>query len=134
MAAKKTWMLASAKAAAIPAEVKATVSDMAQKVVASKLIPAHVKPPPKSERLNYLVDISVRWRGRYFYFVSTYACPGRNAISPRFELPFARMEYQPNGRFKLAYMRHTGAWWETKRDLTAEEAMIAVGQAGNFQP
>jgi hypothetical protein len=52
-----------------------------------------VRPPPKDQRFNYLVDFSTRWHGPYMQFIARYACPGRNAISPFFDVAFARLGY-----------------------------------------
>ena len=57
-----------------------------------------------------------------------------NAISPSFELPFARLEYTWDGRFNLAYLRHTGQWWPVREGLTLEQAMRAVRDEGLFHP
>lgn len=56
------------------------------------------------------MDISTKWLGSKCFFISTYACPGPNAIAPTFEQKFARMEFVGNGRFSLSYMRHTEQW------------------------
>jgi hypothetical protein len=114
--------------------VKDEVSAKAKAFVNSELKPNHVEPPPKDLRLNYIVDISVKWRGRFFYFASEYACPGPNALSPFSEAPFARLEFQRNGRFSLAYMRHTGQWRQVYADLTVGEALKTIREETLFQP
>ncbi len=91
-------------------------------------------PPPKDPRFNYLVDISTKWHGRFFYFVGKYASPGPNAVSPFFEWGFARLEYQKDGRFVLSYMRHIGQWSPLYSELTIEEALKAIHQEPLLQP
>jgi hypothetical protein len=59
---------------------------------------------------------------------------GPDALSPTFESPFARMEYVGDGQFNLAYMRHTGKWWEVYRGLTADECLKRIGDEAIFQP
>ena len=81
-------------------------------VVESVLKPRHVKEPEPDPQFNYLVDITTKWYRSYFYFCSRYACPGPYALSPFFEDKFARMEYIGDGPFNLAYMRHTGQWFD----------------------
>jgi hypothetical protein len=39
-----------------------------------------------------------------------------------------------NGRFNLAYMRHTGKWWEVFSDLSMEEAFDAIRNQVLFHP
>src|SRR6516225_5598538 len=74
------------------------------------LKPKYIKPPPEKPKFNYLIGLGTKWHGRYFYFVGTYACPGPNALSPTFEMNFARLEHVGGGRFALAFLRHTGKW------------------------
>jgi len=114
--------------------VKEVLAARAQELIDSELKPRHIQPPPKDPRFNYLVDISTKWHGRFFYFVGKYASPGPNAISPFFESDFARLEYQKDGRFVLAYMRHTGQWWRVYSELTIEEALKVIRQQPLFQP
>jgi len=130
----RVWIWASAKPSSVPQALKDDLTARAQALVDSEFKPMHVKPQPKDTCLNYIVDISAKWRGRFFYFVSKYACPGPNAISPFFEAPFARLEYQRNERFSLAYMRHTGQWWQVYADLTVDEALKTIREEALFQP
>ena len=93
-----------------------------------------IKPPPEDRRWNYLTGISAKWHRSFFHLVSTYASPGPDALSPTFESPFARMEYVGDCKFNLAYMRHTGKWWEVYRGLTADECLKRIGDEAIFQP
>jgi hypothetical protein len=81
--------------------VKADVERKAAELVEKVLKPQHIKPPPEDVRFNYIVDIYTRWRGNYFYFCAKYHSPGPNAISPFFEVKFARLEYVGGGRVKI---------------------------------
>ncbi len=114
--------------------VKAQVEAKAKELIGQVLKPEHVKPPPKDPRWNYLTDITCKWHRSYFYFIGVYACPGPNALSPSFESPFARLEYTAGGTFNLAYMRHTGKWWEVETGLTAGQCLERVRDGGIFQP
>ena len=77
----------------VPDSLKAEVEAKAAALIEKVLKPKHVEPPAKDERFNYITDIGAKWYGNSFYFFSTYACPGPNALSPTFESKFARMEY-----------------------------------------
>lgn len=140
MAKKKSrqyqWVYSpsSAPKPKVPDEIKTEVQEKAQKLVEEVLKPQHVKAPPKDARFNYITDIFTKWYRNYFYFCSTYACPGPNAISPSFESKFARMEYVGDGKFNLAYMRHTEKWWEVFTDLTLDEALETIRDDGLFHP
>jgi hypothetical protein len=107
---------------------------MGQALVDLELKPRHIAPPPDHYEFNYIVDITTKWHGRFFYFVSKYASPGPNAISPFFDLPFTRLEYRHNGRFNVAYMRHTGQWWTVYEDLTINGAMETIREQEMFHP
>jgi hypothetical protein len=87
------------------------------------------KPP-----ISAFSTIHTKWHRSFFYFVGDWASPGPNALSPTFESPFARLEYTHLGRFNLAYMRHTGKWWQVYEGLTLNKAIEAVRDEGIFHP
>jgi len=112
MAQQKVWMF-DPKAAR--RKLKPTASDKLDLecralALVAELKKTYIKPPPKKAQFNYIVDIGAKWRSRYFYFFSTYRCPGPNAISPSFVLNVARMEWLGPDSFDLASQRHTGEW------------------------
>ena len=118
----------------VPDTVKAEVDAKASELVESTLKPKHVKPPPDDERFNYIVDIYTKWFRSYFYFCATYRSPGPRAITPSFEVRFARLEYVGAKRFSLSFMRHTGQWWELYPDLSLEECLAAIRDEPYFFP
>lgn len=132
----KTWQFVPPRRpkAPIPADVKADVEARAHELVEKVLKPKYVAPPPENPQWNYVVDIGLTWFRSYLYFCATYACPGPNALSPSFEVRFARMEYFGGGRFALAYMRYTGQWVELYPDLSLDECIEAIGSEPHFQP
>ena len=132
----KRWVSSPPKPprAALPDDLKAEVERKANDLVGTVLKPRHVKPPPKDGRFNYLTDLSTRWHGSSFYLVSTYTCPGPNALSPTFEDKFARLEHVGGGRFNLSFMRHTGKWVELFTGLTLDECLKAIREDPWFVP
>ena len=114
----------------IKREVSLKASDLIEKV----LKPKHIMPPPPGEQFNYVADITTKWVGSKFYFISIYCCPGPNAISPTFETKFVRMEYVGDNRFALSYMRHTGQWVRLFESLTVDECLRAIRDDPWFQP
>ncbi len=118
----------------VPLNIWQEVERRAQELITSTLKPRYLQPPPKKADLNYLVDISSKWRGPYFYFCSKYCSPGPRALSPFFESRFARLQYAGDERFNLAYFRHTGQWWEIMQLLSLEECLAEIEAGGLFIP
>src|SRR5262249_54776249 len=128
----KRWVYSPPKPAPppVPEVLKAEVEARARELVETVLKPQHVKPPPKDKRWNYIIDIGAKWHRSFFYFFSIYASPGPNALAPTFESMFARMEYVGDHRFNLAYMRHTGKWWEVYQGLTLAQSLKKIREEG----
>ena len=134
---QRTWVYSPKSSRAkpkVPDTVKAEVEKKGAELVESVLKPEHIKPPPQDPQFNYLVDIFVKWHGNYFYFCATYHCPDPHAISPSFELKFARLEYTGRDAFSLSYMRHTGKWWEIASGLSLDECFTSIQEMPHFNP
>ena len=114
--------------------LRAEVERKANALIETVLRPKHVQPPPAEPRFSYIIGLSTKWHGRYFYLVATYACPFPDAISPTFDTNFARLEHTATGRFNLAFMRHTGKWHELLAGLTLDECLERVRDDSWFQP
>lgn len=110
------------------------VEARARELIDGVFKPKHVHPPPENPRFNYVIDILGRWQRGFFYFVSVYACPHPDALSPTFEAPFTRLRHVAGGRFDLGYMRHTDQWWELYHGLTLDEAFAAIREQMHFWP
>ena len=133
---RKAWMSSPGKKpkASLPGMVKDELDTKVRELIENVLKPKHVQPPPEGSQFNYIVDITTKWLGSKCFFVSVYACPGPNAISPTFETKFARMEFAGNGKFNLAFMRHTGQWVQLYTDQTVDECMKAIQDDSWFVP
>ena len=133
---QKAWIYSPPKQPKpkVAENVKLELEEKADAFVKEMLKPAHIKPAPEDTRFNYLVDIYSKWHGSYFYFCAKYHAPDPDAITPFFEAKFARLEYIGNGRFNLAYMRHTGKWVEVYTDLSAEECLTFIKDEPVFYP
>src|SRR5271165_6624391 len=112
MAKKSKSSADSSYRASVLKDLKQEVNEKATELIETVLKPKHIQPPPEGHQLNYITDITTKWLGSKCYFISTYACPGPNAISPTFETKFARMEYVGDGKFALSFMGHTEQWVE----------------------
>jgi hypothetical protein len=120
--------------ASVPGTLKDELDTKAKDLIETVLKPKHVQPPPTGCRLNYVRDITTKWLGSKCYFISVYACPGPNAISPSFEAKCARMEYVGDGEFALSFRRHTGQWVELYEGLSVDECMKAIRDEPWFVP
>jgi hypothetical protein len=60
------------------------------------------------------------------YFFATYKSYGKNAISPSFDVKFARLIYVSENKFNLSYMRHNKRWFELNAGLTGQEYCDAI--------
>jgi hypothetical protein len=118
----------------VTASIKLQVETKAKELIENILKPQHVQPPLEDQLGNYIIDIGAKWYRNYFYFFSTYACPGPNALSSTFESKFARMEYLGNNNFALSFMRYTGEWVGLYEALSVEECMKTIQDDSWFQP
>jgi len=130
----RQWIYCPRPASHVTETVKEQVTAKANEIIETIFKPRYIKPPPKDERFNYIVDIYTKWHKNCLYFCAKYACPGPNALSPFFEVRFTRLAYMANGCFNLAYMRHTGKWWEVFSDLSLEEAFAEIRNHPFFHP
>ena len=96
--------------------------------------PRFVHTKSEHPEWNYISDIIARWHRGFFYFVSVYACPAPNALSPSFEVPFTRLRHVADGVFDLGYMRHTEEWHELYFGLSQDEAFRTVQEEMHFWP
>ena len=133
---RKVWMLSPAKnpKATVPESIKEELAAKAMHLIENVLKPRHVLPPKPDAQFNYITDLSGKWNRGYFYFITSYACPGPNALSPTFETKFARMEYVGEGKFALSYLRHTGAWLGIYEALSVDESLKAIQDDPWFRP
>lgn len=113
---------------------KQLIEQQCNDLIVTELKPKFILSRPEDYEWNYLVDIFGKWYRNYFYFCSIYNCPGKNAISPSFESRFVRLEYTGKDCFNVAYMRHTGQWWQIMQDLSLEECLSEIRNNPLLQP
>lgn len=130
----RQWVYRPGPASRIPDSVRNEIAAKANEITETLFKPRYLKPPPKKARFNYIVDIYTKWHKNCLLFRARYACPGPRALSPFFEDSFTRLAYMANGRFNLAYMRHTGKWQEVFTDLSLEEAFSEIRDQPFFHP
>ena len=125
---------ATTSKSSIPDAIKSELETKAAKLSENVLKPKHVLPQKPDIEFNYVSDIGTKWYRNYFYFFSTYTCPGPNAMSPSFESKFARMEHLGSGRFSLSFNRHNGEWVGLYASLTVDECLKAIQEDAWFTP
>ena len=130
-----TWVYdPKSKAGTKPREdLKREVSEAAEAILADWR-QRYIKKVPADYQYNHLIEVYTKWRGNYFSFCGTYACPGPDALSPSFEASFARLEVVLAKRFNLAFMRYTGRWVQTDQALTLEECLAKIGEDDFYHP
>jgi hypothetical protein len=136
MTSKKSWSATPTKKSklTVPGTTKSMLKEKADKLINDVIKPRSVKPAPIDSDYNYIADIHSKWYRHYFYFCATYNCPSPNAISPSFEIKFARMEYVADNKFNLAYMRHNEQWFEVFQDISMDECLKLIEEDPNFMP
>jgi hypothetical protein len=118
----------------VPDDLKGEVLSQANDLIGESLKPNFIKKPPKNWRWNYIIDIHAKWHHSFFYFIATFGSPSPKAITPTFEAPFTRLEYVGKRRFNMAYMRHTGKWWEVYQRLSLGQCLKTIQEEIVFQP
>jgi hypothetical protein len=133
---RKAWPFSPGKKpkVSLPGTLKDELDSKASELIETVLKPKHLEPPLTGHQLNYITDITIKWLGSKCFFISVYACPGSNALSPTFETKFARMEYVGDGKFALSFMRHTGQWIELYDAVSVDDCMKAVRDDPWFVP
>jgi hypothetical protein len=133
---RKPWNIRPAKKrVSVTASLKTEVETNPKDLIENVLKPKHVQSPQKENQGNYITDIGAKWYSDYFYFFTTYACPGPNALSPSFEWRFARMEPLGDDKFALYAMRYKGKEWIGVFDaLSMDQCMKAIQDDPWFVP
>lgn len=131
----RLWAYSPAKDPATrpSAPIREEVDRKAKELIESTLAEKFIRPAPADPRFNYVIGLSTKWRGRFFYLVLTYACPPPDALSPTFDHNLARLEHAADHRFNLAFLRHTGEWCTLLTGATLDECLASVRDDPWFQ-
>ncbi len=117
----------------VPEALKSEISSKAQQLIEQHLKPAHVEQP-ENPQSNYIADIYTRWHREDLYFCATYVAPFPNAVSPTFEVRFAKMGYLGNRKFNLAYKGQTGRWCQMYPCLSIDKCLEVIQHEPHFIP
>jgi hypothetical protein len=118
----------------VPDALKTEINDKAAALIETVLAPTHLYPRPPDWRWSYPIELYTRWWHHYLYFCATYFTPHPEAVPPRREVRFARLEYCGNKRFNLAFMRHTGEWVVVYENRSLAGCLRAMRDEEIFQP
>jgi len=136
MPIKKGWFSVPPKKVKIKVEdnTKDRIQEKVNLLIESYLKPEYVKTNPEDEEFSYVVDIYSKWHRTYLYFTAKYRCTAIDCVKEFFEEKFARLEYIGEDQFNLAYFRHTGQWWEIRKQVTLKAALETVKDDPNCMP
>lgn len=128
--------MASIQKGTIPELLRHTLTQRMEQFIDRKFKPglSIQAEAAKKHGFNYVVDIYTKWRGRYFYIIAKYRDPRQEGEGAYFEVSTTRLEYVGRQRFNLAYMRHTGRWFEVFQDLTLPESIDTIEKQAIFWP
>jgi hypothetical protein len=110
MTTKRALTCSSRKEYKISENAKREIKKTCDNFIELGLKPEYYKSPKKGKRA--LLDINSRWRGKFIYFIAVISDNNPDALSPQYEEKFARLEYRDKNHFSLAYLRHTGEWFD----------------------
>jgi hypothetical protein len=79
----------------------------------------------RHQRLNWCVDILVRWYRDALYFVAVMQTP--HGSPPTFQVNVARMEHVGQGKFNVAVPMRRG-WNTVEQKLSPEECLERIGE------
>lgn len=85
----------------------------------------NLQPLPEPQQFNHCIDVFSKWHRNYFYIMQKFKT-GSNAIVDFFDYGIARLEYYGEGKFNLAYFRHTGQWLTVNENISTEDAKKAI--------
>lgn len=131
---KKVWVQSPAKVPkGKPSDAfKQELLERFEKILEKEMRPKFVQTPEEGRVMDYISGLHCKWHRNNFYICGTHSDP-EGKIEP-YEVKFSRMEYVSEDSFNLAYMRHTGKFWEVHKDKPLEESIRMVTTEGPFIP
>ena len=118
----------------VPELTKRDVTGRAAELLARKFT-VHPENEESARRFgwNYVTEVYGEWRGRSYYFCARYRT-SRGTAEEEFVVRTTRLTYTGNGRFDLAYFRHTDRWQPVYARLTVAECFEAIESEEIFWP
>ena len=122
---------------ALTKEDKAAIAAVCERFIAETLKPRFL-PEVRPTQFNYLVDISGKWRGSKYSFITRYRSSFAGNLGEEFDAAFTRLDHVEESldetRFDVMWHRHTGQWWRLHYAVTLEEALRHIETEPPLQP
>ena len=119
------------------AEEKGAIATRCQRFVAEVLKPRFL-PEVRPTEFNYPVDITGKWRGSKYSFITRYRSGFPDNLGEEFDAPFTRLdhacEHLAEVRFDVMRRRHTGQWWLIYSAVSLDEALHSIETDMFLQP
>jgi hypothetical protein len=116
---------------------KAAIAARCDRFIADTLKPRFL-PAVQPTEFNYAVDISGKWRGSKYSFITRYRSGIPDNLGEEFDEPFTRLDHAcahlAGIRFDLMWRRHTGQWWRLYSAVELEEALRLIETDLSLQP
>lgn len=132
---KRDWKWVRVKA--LTGEEKAAIAAACERLIAGTLKPLFL-PEIRATQFNYPIDISGKWRGNKYSFITRYRSDFPGNAGEEFESAFARFDHVEESimenRFDVMWHRHAGQWWRLHSSVTLEEALRLIETEPLLQP
>jgi len=108
---------------------KAAIAAECERFIAGVLKPRFL-PEVRPSQFNYPFDISGKWRGNKYSFVTRFRSGFPKNTSEEFDAAFTRLDHVEEcvdqTRFDVMWRRHTGQWWRVHTAVALEEALHLI--------
>ena len=108
---------------------KAAIAARCDRFIEETLRPRFL-PEVRPTVFNYPVDISGRWRGNKYSFITRFRSGFPENSGEEFDAAFTRLdhleEHIAENRFDVMWMRHTGRWFRLYEAVTLDEALRLI--------
>lgn len=127
------WVRVRTLTASEKTEVALACQQFIERVLKPRFLP-EVRPTD----FNYPVDISGKWRGSMYSFVTRYRSGFPDNLGEEFDAAFARLDHVDEHiaelRFDVMWHRHTGQWFRRHDSVSLQEALRLLETDGLLHP
>lgn len=112
-------------------EEKDDIAAICARFIAETLKPRFL-PAIRPTAFNYPIDISGRWRGSKYSFITRYRSGDPRNLGDEFDAAFTRLDHVEEilaeTRFDVMWHRHTGQWFRLYSAMTLNEALRILSE------